>query len=70
MRNPILLAALAALAVHGCGRNAEPAGTAQSAVEEKLVEFEEFKLENGLNVVFHIDLSEPVVAVALTAHVG
>lgn len=34
------------------------------------IEFEKFKLDNGLEVVFHIDRSDPVVAVALTAHVG
>ncbi len=34
------------------------------------VEYEKFKLENGLEVVFHIDRSDPVVAVNLTAHVG
>ncbi len=34
------------------------------------VEYEKFTLNNGLDVVFHIDRSDPVVAVALTAHVG
>lgn len=34
------------------------------------VDFETFTLENGLNVIFHVDRSDPVVAVALTAHVG
>lgn len=34
------------------------------------IEFEKFELENGLDVVFHVDRSDPVVAVALTAHVG
>jgi zinc protease len=34
------------------------------------VEFEKFKLDNGLEVVLHIDKSDPIVAVALTAHVG
>ena len=34
------------------------------------VPFEKFKLDNGLEVVFHIDRSDPVVAVAITAHVG
>ena len=32
--------------------------------------FEKFTLDNGLTVVFHIDRSDPVVAVALTTHVG
>jgi zinc protease len=34
------------------------------------VKYEKFVLENGLEVVFHIDRSDPVVAVNLTAHVG
>ena len=34
------------------------------------VDYEKFVLDNGLEVVFHTDYSDPVVAVALTAHVG
>lgn len=34
------------------------------------IAYEKFTLPNGLEVVFHIDRSDPVVAVALTAHVG
>ncbi|WP_225899147.1 M16 family metallopeptidase [Flavobacterium erciyesense] len=34
------------------------------------VEFEKFTLPNGLQVILHIDRSDPVVAVALTSHVG
>ena len=34
------------------------------------VPFEKFELENGLQVVMHIDKSDPVVAVELMAHVG
>ncbi len=34
------------------------------------VDFEKFTLPNGLDVIFHIDRSDPVVAVSLTAHVG
>ncbi len=34
------------------------------------VNYEKFTLPNGLEVVFHIDRSDPVVAVSLTAHVG
>lgn len=34
------------------------------------VDFEKFTLDNGLQVIFHIDRSDPVVAVALTSHVG
>jgi zinc protease len=34
------------------------------------VAFEKFTLDNGLEVIFHEDKSDPVVAVALTFHVG
>lgn len=34
------------------------------------VDYETFTLDNGLQVIFHIDRSDPVVAVALTSHVG
>ncbi|AKQ47319.1 peptidase M16 [Rufibacter radiotolerans] len=34
------------------------------------VDYEKFTLANGLQVVFHVDKSDPVVAVALTSHVG
>ena len=45
--------------------------TPQKEVETTFnVPFEKIKLDNGLEVVFHIDRSDPVVAVALTAHVG
>jgi zinc protease len=38
--------------------------------KEFKVEFEQFTLDNGLSVIFHIDRSDPIVAVALTCHVG
>ena len=34
------------------------------------VDYEKFTLENGLEVIFHLDTSDPVTAVALTFHVG
>ncbi|MGS2720724.1 M16 family metallopeptidase [Paraglaciecola aestuariivivens] len=34
------------------------------------VNYQKFTLDNGLEVVFHLDHSDPVVAVNLTAHVG
>ncbi|MDR7132364.1 zinc protease [Algoriphagus sp. 4150] len=56
----VLLVMLAA----GCNKKKE------SVPQEFNVEFDKFKLENGLEVIFHIDRSDPVVAVSLTAHVG
>ena len=37
---------------------------------ELSINYEKIELENGLNVVFHIDKSDPVVAVELMVHVG
>ena len=48
----------------GCGQKTE------TVPQEFNVEYEKFKLDNGLEVIFHIDRSDPVVAVSLTAHVG
>ena len=42
---------------------------AQQAASFK-IPYEKFTLPNGLQVIFHIDRSDPVVAVSLTAHVG
>lgn len=55
---------LIALCLYGAEVNA------QEKSEDFHVDFESFTLENGLNVIFHTDRSDPVVAVALTAHVG
>ncbi len=47
-------------------------GIAQQSEAERVfkIDFEKFTLANGLEVIFHVDRSDPVVAVALTAHVG
>lgn len=69
----LILAATAALFFAGCGDRSSESGAAPErpgAQEEQLVSFEEFELDNGLKVIFHVDRSDPVVAVALTAHVG
>ncbi|MEP1086792.1 pitrilysin family protein [Algoriphagus sp.] len=58
---PLILVLLVAA---GCDKKADPIS------QEFKVEYEKFILDNGLEVVFHIDKSDPVVAVALTAHVG
>ena len=48
------------------------AGTTTASSNTSLfnVDFERFTLDNGLTVVLHVDRSDPVAAVALTAHVG
>ncbi|MTB53540.1 pitrilysin family protein [Lewinella sp. W8] len=40
------------------------------ASQELSIPFEKFTLGNGLEVVMHVDESDPLVAVTLTAHVG
>ncbi len=44
--------------------------SAPNNAPELKVDYEKFTLDNGLEVILHIDKSDPVVAVALTAHVG
>ncbi|QYJ00937.1 insulinase family protein [Thalassovita mediterranea] len=46
------------------------AATEAADAETTLLPYEKFTLENGLEVIFHVDRSDPVVAVSLTAHVG
>jgi hypothetical protein len=41
----------------------------QSQQVQFSVPFESVTLDNGLQVIFHVDRSDPVVAVALTSHV-
>lgn len=47
-------------------------GTKEAAqnAAQGLVPFDKYELANGLTVIMHTDRSDPVVAVALTAHVG
>ncbi|WP_298544113.1 pitrilysin family protein [uncultured Aquimarina sp.] len=47
-----------------------PLNTEVQESNEFKVDFEKFTLDNGLQVILHVDRSDPVVAVALTAHVG
>ena len=42
----------------------------QETTTEFTIAHEKFELDNGLDVILHVDRSDPVVAVALTAHVG
>lgn len=52
-----------------CFSAAASAQTAKPQATFK-IDYEKFTLANGLQVIFHIDRSDPVVAVSLTAHVG
>jgi zinc protease len=62
MKNALLLTGLMLLS---------PLAFAAQAPDDKpLLPVESFTLPNGLRVVFHVDRSDPIVAVALAAHVG
>lgn len=69
---PLLLAALFASSTLSLAQAATPAkaGTAAAPNAVLKVDFQKFTLPNGMDVIFHIDRSDPVVAVNLTAHVG
>lgn len=74
-RLPLLAASL--LFITACERTdtGTPALEPIAAVTEESatafsVDFERYTLDNGLTVILHVDRSDPVVAVALTAHVG
>ncbi len=63
MRRSLLLIAL----FFGVSISADAQAPAKTSFK---IEYEKFTLPNGLTVIFHIDRSDPVVAVNLTAHVG
>jgi len=56
------LAALGIMAVWGC-----TGGSSSSGVS---VDYEKYELANGMDVILHVDRSDPVAAVAMTFHVG
>jgi zinc protease len=69
---PVIALAVAACAASGTlaptSALSAPASPAEAGAT--LLPYEAFTLHNGLTVIFHIDRSDPVVAVSLTAHVG
>lgn len=83
MTKSILLATTAAALLAGCAVLEAPVPEVEPVVAEdvevavepageapSLLPYESYTLDNGLTVIFHIDRSDPVVAVNLTAHVG
>jgi zinc protease len=67
-----LAIAMAILAACASQTEIEPERIDADAAEklDAIVGFEKYQLDNGLTVIFHVDRSDPVVAVALTTHVG
>lgn len=71
LTHSILLAAPFILTACADNTSASKTKTAQSATAPALdLAYEKITLENGLDVVFHVDRSDPVVAINLAAHVG
>ena len=83
MTKSFLLSVSAAAVLSGCAVLDAPVTPSEPAMTEEvetttepvaetpsLLPFESYTLDNGLTVIFHIDRSDPVVAVNLTAHVG
>ncbi len=72
----LLTAAALGASLTACATAPDPAASAPSVTvaaapaAAPLIAVEQFELDNGLRVVFHIDRSDPVVAVVLAARVG
>ena len=64
-------APLALIACQASDSSPQIESTADKPAEAGLdLAFEKITLDNGLDVVFHVDRSDPVVAINLAAHVG
>lgn len=61
-RRPLLVVLAVALLVAACDASSPDAPVS--------VDFEHYELANGLDVILHVDRSDPVAAVAMTFHVG
>ncbi|MFV8781171.1 M16 family metallopeptidase [Microbulbifer sp. SA54] len=68
----VAAASIPALGLVGCDKPATESTSRPAAqtATQFAIDYQQFQLKNGLNVLFHIDRSDPVVAVSLTAHVG
>jgi zinc protease len=71
MYKAIIISSLLAATLSAGAQQAAKKPAVQAAAKTSFkVDYQKFSLPNGLEVIFHIDRSDPVVAVALTAHVG
>ncbi|MEN8815637.1 MAG: pitrilysin family protein [Nonlabens sp.] len=67
----IIVVAFFVTAFISCKNNRQDTELIETSTSQEIsIPFEKHVLDNGLTVIFHIDKSDPVVAVALTAHVG
>ena len=73
MTNKLLLSLTAsALALAACSDQSAQSVSAEQALKTPglSIPFEKYTLDNGLEVILHVDKSDPVVAIDLAAHVG
>ena len=72
----LLTASVLALTLISCSPAKESAVTPETATSSTKsgatlsIDYEKIVLDNGLEVVFHIDRSDPIVAIDLAVHVG
>ena len=64
-RGAVATVALAALLAVACAPGARTGSGAGVALD-----FERYELDNGMEVILHVDRSDPIAAVAMTFHVG
>ncbi|RZV39627.1 MAG: insulinase family protein [Acidimicrobiales bacterium] len=64
------LLAVATVVLTSCAPKTEAPTKTEQAAEMAEIQFEKYTLDNGLDVVLHVDKSDPVVAIDLAAHVG
>jgi len=78
LKQSLISSSFLALALTACAPSSDTASsdsesktppTAQGA-KTLAVDFEKFTLDNGLEVVLHVDKSDPIVAIDLAVHVG
>ena len=65
-RLPIIILVLSVLFLVSCSENK----VKNSSETEFTLDYEKFVLDNGLEVILHVDKSDPIVAVATMMHVG
>lgn len=69
MIKKLLFPILGLLAMLSCSDKKETVSDSKNEMEFK-IDYEKFTLENGLEVILHVDKSDPIVAVATVMHVG
>ncbi|MEE3225211.1 MAG: insulinase family protein, partial [Bacteroidota bacterium] len=70
MKNTFLYLLLLSFSFIACDQEKKTKPESNTTETEFKVDYEEYTLDNGLTVILHKDTSDPVVGVALTAHVG